>query len=59
MAKEFSQKQLSNLELAEFCGQMHLILHAGISALEGLNILLEDCRNHAEKELLQKMIQKM
>lgn len=34
MAKEFSQKKLSNLELAEFCSQMHLILHSGISALE-------------------------
>lgn len=59
MAKEFSQKKLSNLELAEFCGQMHLILHAGISALEGLNILLEDAQNDAEKELLRKMIQEM
>ena len=59
MAKEFSQKQLSNLELADFCGQMHMILHAGISALEGLNILLEDARNDAEKELLKKMIHEM
>ena len=59
MAKEFSQKKLSNLELAEFCGQMHLILHSGISALEGLNILLEDARNDAEKELLEKMIREM
>ena len=59
MAKEFSQKKLSNLELAEFCSQMHLILHSGISALEGLNILLEDARNDAEKELLEKMIREM
>ena len=53
MAKELSQKKLSNLELAVFCGQMNLILHAGISALEGLNILLEDAQNAAEKELLR------
>ena len=59
MTKEFSQKKLSNLELADFCGQMHMILHAGISALEGLNILLEDARNDAEKELLKKMIHEM
>ena len=59
MEKEFSQKKLSNLELAEFCGQMHLILHAGISSLEGLNILLEDAQNDAERELLKKMIHEM
>ena len=59
MTKEFQQKMLSNMELSEFCGQMHLILHAGISVFEGLNILLEDARNEAEKELLQKMILEM
>ena len=49
-------KPLMNLEIAEFCNQMHLMLASGISALEALNLLLEDAQNEAEKELLVKMI---
>lgn len=59
MTKEFHQKLLSNLELAEFCNQMSMILHSGISALEGLSILLEDAQNEAERSLLQKMLEEM
>lgn len=35
-------KAFSSIELASFCGQIALILKSGISALEGLNIMLED-----------------
>lgn len=52
-------KPLMNLEIAEFCNQMHLMLASGISALEALNLLLEDAQNDAEKEMLLKMIEKM
>lgn len=56
MTKKFHQKMLSNMELAEFCNQMGMILRSGISALEGLNLLLEDAENDAEQALLEKMI---
>ena len=52
-------KPLMNLEIAEFCNQMHLMLASGISALEALNLLLEDAQNDAEREMLLKMIEKM
>lgn len=59
MTKEFQQKMLSNMELAEFCNQMGMILRSGISTLEGLNLLLEDAENAAEQALLEKMISEM
>lgn len=48
---------LSNLELAEFFNQMGIVLHSGISSLEGLTILAEDTPDGREKELLFNMIQ--
>ena len=57
MAKEFQQNMLSNLELAEFFNQISMVLHSGISATEGLHLLLEDAQNEAERELLEKMIE--
>lgn len=33
MTNKFQQKMLSNMELAEFCNQMGMILRSGISAL--------------------------
>ncbi len=59
MTNQLNTKRLSNLELAEFCNQMSMILHAGVSSLEGLNILLEDAKSEAEKELLTTMISEM
>ena len=52
-------KPLTNLEIAEFCNQMHLMLSSGISAIEALTLLLEDAQNESEKELLEKMINTM
>lgn len=52
-------KPLSNLELAAFCRQMSIILHAGISPLEGLSLLREDAVSDAEKALLQQMLSQM
>lgn len=59
MANQLNTKLLSNLELAEFCNQMSMILHAGISSLEGLHLLFEDAKNDAEKALLSQMISDM
>lgn len=55
MEKHSQQKPLSNLEIASFCGQMAMILKSGISALEGLSILLEDAENEQERSLLTVM----
>ena len=42
-------KPLMNLEIAEFCNQMHLMLCSGISGLEALSLLLEDAQTPEEK----------
>ncbi len=52
-------KPLTNLEIAEFCNHMHLMLSSGISGIEALTLLLEDAQNESEKELLEKMINTM
>ena len=52
--KNLSGKPLSNVELSAFCGQTALILKSGISALEGLTIMLEDTDNKDEKEVLDE-----
>ena len=57
MDNQNHQKPLSNPELAEFCNQMGMILHSGISALEGLSLLAEDAQTEAEKSLLSKMME--
>ena len=49
-------KALSNAELASFCGQLALILHAGISSLEGLSIMAEDTPEGEGRTLLQGML---
>ena len=59
MTNQTNAKLLSNLELAEFCNQMSMILHSGISSLEGLNLLFEDAQTEAEKTLLSQMITEM
>ena len=45
-------KPFSNLELSSFCGQTALILKSGISAMEGLSMMLEDSTSNDEKEIL-------
>lgn len=55
MSNQAQQKKLSNPEIAAFCGQMAMILKSGISAMEGISLLLEDAQNPAEKELLNNI----
>ena len=42
--EHLQQKSLSYPELASFCGEMGMILRSGISALEGLELLMEDTK---------------
>ena len=49
-------KPLSNAELGSFCGQLAMILHSGISALEGLSIMREDVPAGDGQKLLEDMI---
>ena len=52
-------KAFSSIELASFCGQVALILKSGISALEGLNIMLEDTFSPEEEPILKALIENM
>ena len=52
-------KAFSSIELASFCGQIALILKSGISALEGLNIMLEDTFSPEEEPILKALIENM
>ena len=53
------QRKLSGMELASFCGQLALILRSGISAVEGIVTMLEDTVSDAEKEILEKILNKL
>ena len=59
MEKQTQQKSLAYPEIASFCGEMSMILKSGISALEGLELLMEDTQNELEKELINSMYQSM
>lgn len=48
--------QLSNEELASFCSQTAILLHAGIAPIEGLRILLSDTTDKKSCELLTNII---
>lgn len=52
-------KPFSSLELASFCGQIALILKAGISSLEGLTIMMEDASSAEEKAVLEALLSNM
>lgn len=43
---------LSNTETAAFCSQMAMILHSGISTLEGISLMLEDTKEQEEIKFL-------
>lgn len=45
-------KPFSHAELSAFCTQLSLILHAGLSAYEGVHAMLEDTSGKEEKEIL-------
>ncbi len=45
-------KKLSNTELAYFCGQMSMIIRAGISTIEGLYMMGEDAEASSDEKKL-------
>lgn len=57
--KKIPGKQLSNTELSYFCGQLALVLHSGISALEGLNMMQDDYSSADDKKILDALYQGM
>lgn len=48
------QQPFFNPELSGFCSQMAMILHSGISPLEGITIMLEDSTSDREKIFFSK-----
>lgn len=52
-------QELNNTELISFCSQLAMILHAGISAIEGISIMKEDSPEGEGKEILEKLYEEM
>lgn len=52
MTEKSQKKTLSHAEVASFCSQMGMILHSGISAIEGITIMKEDAASSQEAEIL-------
>lgn len=52
-------KALSNEELMAFCSQLSMILHAGISSIEGLSIMKEDLPDGEGKKILELLYEQM
>jgi type IV pilus assembly protein PilC len=50
-------KTLSNTELSYFCGQMSMIIRAGISSIEGLYMMADDSEATPDEKKLYKDIQ--
>lgn len=49
------QKSLTNSEIAAFCRQTALIIQAGITPAEGMDILIHDTIHESGKALLQEI----
>lgn len=52
-------KELNNTELISFCSQLTMILHAGISTIEGISIMKEDLPEGEGRGILEKLYQEM
>lgn len=50
------QKILSNAEIASFCSQTSMLLSAGITPVESMNILLHDTKADGGKEILETIL---
>lgn len=49
------KKKLSNEELFHFCEQFAVLLHSGISSVEGLELLVEDSRDERSREIFASL----
>ena len=52
-------KELSNLEIADLCRELALLIHAGVGIGDGLTLLCEEVQEPAYKAMLTEMIQDM
>lgn len=50
-----NKDKLGNMELAAFCGQLSMIVSAGISLYEGVSILQEEAADDHTREILTKI----
>lgn len=48
-------KKLNNNEISSFCGQMAMILNAGISPAAGMSILLSDTKDAEGRKILEQL----
>lgn len=48
-------KRLSNMEISSFCAQLAMMVRAGISTLEAVSIMKDDCPAGEGKTILEKM----
>jgi len=48
-------QELSNVEIASFCSQMAMILKAGITPSDGMDILLQDTQSSSGRELIEQI----
>ena len=53
------KNKLTARELSNFCGQMGILLHSGISTTEGLHILCEESKTDTDCEILKPLINSM
>ena len=53
------KSKLTARELSNFCGQMGILLHSGISTTEGLHILCEESKTDTDREILKPLINSM
>lgn len=51
-----NQKILSNAEISSFCSQTAMILNAGITPYDGMNILLQDTSDSKGRALIEEII---
>ena len=50
------KSKLTARELSNFCGQMGILLHSGISTAEGLHILCDESKTDADRQILTPLI---
>ncbi len=55
MSKAPKSKKLRPTEISLFCSQVSLFLHAGLSLVEGLTLLLDDVSNPAFSEVIKRV----
>ena len=56
MKQKSSKIKLTNYEISSFCRQMALLIKAGISPAEGIEILIQDTSDNTAKRLLEQII---